>query len=107
MGNDDNVDRERAVRDRIASFTQVDEQAQSKQATDEELQTLRVAASRLDQVLADAAADEQARRKQVTEEEVQALRAAVARLDQLLTDVAEKEATGESKQQPRKKDMTE
>ena len=65
--------------------------------------TLRVAASRLDQVLADAAADEQARRKQVTEEEVQALRAAVARLDQLLTDIAEKEATGELKQQPARK----
>jgi hypothetical protein len=75
-GHDDNEDRERAVRNRRASFMQADEQAQSKQATGEGLQTLRVAAGRIDKWLADAAADEQARRKRATEEEVQALRAA-------------------------------
>lgn len=97
MGNDDNQDRERAVRDRIASFMQADEQVQRKQVTHEELQTLRVAARRLDQLLVDAAADEQARRERATEEEVQALRAAVARLDQLLTIIARKEAAPELK----------
>jgi hypothetical protein len=50
MGNDDNHDWERVVRDRIASFMQADEQVQSKQVRNEELQTLRVAAWRLDQL---------------------------------------------------------
>src|SRR6267142_829593 len=53
MGNDDNQDRERAVRDRIANFLQADEQAQRKRVTEEEAQGLRDAATRLDQLLAD------------------------------------------------------
>jgi DNA primase catalytic subunit len=89
MSSDDNQDRERGVRDRIATFVQV---AKGKQATDEELQTLRRAVGRLDRLLADVAADEQARRKRAEEEEAQALRAAAERLDQLLRDIARKEA---------------
>jgi hypothetical protein len=97
MSNDDNQDRERNVRDRIATFVQAHKQAKGKQAADEELQTLRRAVGRLDQLLADAAADEQARRKRAEEEEAQALRVAAARLDQLLTDIAKKEAAPELK----------
>jgi hypothetical protein len=65
--------------------------------TDEEIQALRRAVGRLDQLLADAAADEQARRKRAKEEEAQALRVAAARLDQLLTDIARKETAPELK----------
>jgi hypothetical protein len=94
MSSDDSQDRERNVRDRIATFVQA---AKGKQATDEELQTLRRAVGRLDQLLADVAADEQARRKRAEEEEAQALRVAAARLDQLLTDIAKKDAAPELK----------
>jgi hypothetical protein len=108
MSNDDNQDRERNVRDRIATFVKAHMQVKGTQATDEELQTLRRAAERLDQLLADAAADEQARRKRAKEEEAQALRVAAARLDQLLTDIARKETAPELKlRHPRKKDMIE
>jgi hypothetical protein len=97
MSNGENQDRERDVRDRIATIVQAHEQARRKQATNEELQTLRRAVGRLDQLLADAAADEQARRKRAKEEEAQALRVAAARLDQLLTDIARKEKAPELK----------
>ncbi len=108
MSNDDNQDRERNVRNRIATFVQAHEQAKGKRATDEELRTLRRAVGRLDQLLADAAADEQARRTRAKEEEAQALRVAAARLDQLLTDIARKEAAPELKlRHRRKKDMSE
>jgi len=108
MSNDNNQDRERNVRDRIATFVQAHGQAKGKQATDEELQTLRRAVGRLDQLLADVAADEPARRKRAKDEEAQALRVAAARLDQLLRDIARKEAAPELKlRHPRKKDMTE
>ena len=107
MGNGDNQDREGKVGDRIATFMQGDGQAPGKRATDEELQALRFAAKRLDQLLTDAAADEQARRGRATEEEAQVLRAAAARLDQLLTDIAGKETVPELKRRDRpKKDMT-
>lgn len=106
MGNDDSQDRERAVRDRIASFMQADEQVQSKQPTNVELETLRVAAWRLDQLLADAAAEEQARCKRPTQEEVQALLAALTRLNQLLTEIARKESAPELRQRHDIKDTT-
>ncbi len=89
MGNDDNQDRERAVRDRIAIFFQADEQAQSKHASNEELQKLQNAVGRLDQLLTDAA-DEQTQRNRITEEEAQGLRDAATRLDQLLADISGK-----------------
>jgi hypothetical protein len=108
MSNDDNQDRGRDVRHRIATFVQAHEQAKGKQATDEELQTLQRAVGRLDQLLADAAADEQARCKRAKEEEAQALRVAASRLDQLLRDIARKEAVPELKlRHPRKEGMTE
>ncbi len=91
MGNDDNQDRERAVRDRIAIFFQADEQAQSKHASNEELQKLQNAVGRLDQLLTDAAADEQTQRNRITEEEAQGLRDAATRLDQLLADISGKD----------------
>ena len=104
MSNGENQDRERNVRDRIATIVQAHEQARRKQATNEEIQILRRAVGRLDQLLADAAADEQARRKRAKEEEAQALRVAAARLDQLLTDIASKETAPELKLRlPRKK----
>jgi hypothetical protein len=91
MGNDDNQDRDRAVRDRIAHFFQADEEAQRKRATEEELQRLHSAVGRLDQLLTEAAADERTQRNRATEEEVQELRDAATRLDQLLADIAGKE----------------
>lgn len=95
MSNNDNQDRERAVRDRIANFFQGDEEAQRKRATKEELQRLHSAVGRLDQLLTEAAPDERTPRNRATEEEVQELRDAATRLDQLLVDIAGKEgATG-------------
>ena len=103
MSNDNNQDRESNVPDRIATFMQAHKQAKCKQATDEELQTLRRAVGRLDQLLADAAREEQARRKRAMEEEAQALRVAAARLDQLLMDIARKETAPELKLRHRRK----
>jgi hypothetical protein len=93
MSNDDNQDLERNVRDRIANFIQADERAEGKQAADEELQTLRLAAGRLDRQLADDAKEEQVQRKRAAE--IQLLRAAAARLDRLLTAIARNEAIPE------------
>jgi len=95
MSNDDNQDRERDVRDRIGNFMKADERAEGKQAADEELQTLRLAVGRLDEVLADNAAEEQVQRKRAAEQEIQVLRAAAARLDRLLTAIARNEAIPE------------
>src|SRR5437879_167584 len=91
MGNDDNQDREREVRGRIADFFQADEEAQRKGATKEELQRLHSAVGRLDQLLTEAAADERTQRNRATEEEVQELRDAATRLDQLLADISGKD----------------
>lgn len=77
MGNENKQDREREVRERIAGFMQANEQAQKKQVTCEELQTLKTAAGRLDQLLKDTA-----------NADLQSLRAAGERLDRLLTDIA-------------------
>lgn len=104
MSNGENQDREHNVGDRIATIVQAHEQIRRKPATDQEIQMLRRAVGRLDQLLADAAADEQARQQRAKEEEVQALRVAAARLDQLLTDIARKETAPELKlRHPRKK----
>ena len=66
-------DREREIRDRIASQMQAAEHASSKPFSHEDLQKLQLAANRLDQLLQEAA---DADRK--------ALKVAVARLDELL-----------------------
>jgi len=76
MTNGDHEDREQDVRERIASLIRATEQARKKQITGEELQRLKAAASRLDELLnAGADADRQA------------LKSAAARLDQLLSEI--------------------
>jgi cell division protein ZapA (FtsZ GTPase activity inhibitor) len=76
MSNEDNHDREHDVRERIMSLIQTTGRARERQLTEEELQELKTAANRLDQML-NAAGDE----------DRQALRSAAARLDQLLADL--------------------
>src|SRR5215469_13040078 len=76
MNNDDNNGREQNLRERIGSLIRANEQACKKQITMEELQKLKTAASRLDQML-QAAADA----------DRQDLKSAAARLDQLLLDI--------------------
>jgi hypothetical protein len=78
MRDENPQDREREVRDRIAGFIQANEQARSKQVSGEELQTLKAAAGRLDQLLRDA-----------DEANLQVLKTAAARLDRLLAGIAE------------------
>lgn len=107
MSNDENHNREREVRERIASFVQTDEPARRKRITQEELETLRAAAGRLDQLLARVAEDQQARSQQITDEDRRALSAAAGRLDHLLTRAAGKEAVTELKPRRPKKDITE
>jgi hypothetical protein len=76
MTNGDHEGREQGVRERIASLIRATEQARKKQITGEELQRLKTAASRLDELLnAGADADRQA------------LKSAAARLDQLLSEI--------------------
>lgn len=90
MNNDDNQGRERDVRERIVSLMQATEQARKQQITGEELQKLRAAASRLDEML-----------KAAEDADLQALRGAAARLDQLLADIGKgKDVTGDFKRQP-------
>lgn len=107
MSNDDNQSRARDVRDRIASFMQADEHARRKPVTEADVQTLRAAAERLDQLLADVAKDEQVPSKQFTDEDLHKFRAAAGRLDQLLARVAGKEVVTEWKQRSRKKNTIE
>ena len=97
MGNDDNQDRGRAVRDRIANFFQANEDDQRKRATNEELQRLEHAVGRLEQLLTDAAPEEQTQCNPVTQEETQALQSAATRLDQLLANISGKQGTSGSK----------
>src|SRR5215467_3799291 len=73
MSNQENEDRE--VRERIASLIQATEGSRVT-VTNEELQTLTAAASRLDQML-----------KAAADADVQALKNAAARLDQLLSKI--------------------
>jgi hypothetical protein len=73
MKNDDSEDRE--VRERIASLVHATEGSRAT-VTNEELQTLKAAASRLDEMLK-AAADADA----------EVLRSAAGRLDQLLAKI--------------------
>jgi hypothetical protein len=86
MGNENDYDRERAVRERIATLLESNERAGKKRVTTEEMQALKTAAGRLDQLLANAAQAE-------TEE----LKSAAARLDQLLTNIAKTKGAGNSR----------
>jgi hypothetical protein len=75
--DNDHLDQDLDVRARIARFTQANEHAREKEVTAEELQTLKTAAERLDQLLRDA-----------EEANSRILSAAATRLDQLLADIA-------------------
>jgi hypothetical protein len=97
MGDENKQDREREVRERIAGFMQANEQARKKQVAGEELQTLKAAAGRLDQLLKDTA-----------NADLQALRAAGERLDRLLADIAAgKDLVSDLTRQRAKKDISE
>ena len=74
MNNQNNPARE--VREKIVSLMQSIGQAPRKQITGEELQRLKIAATRLDEML-----------KAGTQADLQALKSAAARLDQLLSDI--------------------
>jgi hypothetical protein len=76
MNNADNQDHETAIREKIASQLRSIETGPKKQIAAEELQKLKSAANRLDQMLKAAADADQ-----------QALKSAVARLDRLLSDI--------------------
>ena len=81
MNSGDNQGPDRDVRERIVNLMQSIGKGPKKQIPDEELQKLKGAASRLDQMLKAAAnADQQAF-------DQQALKSAAARLDQLLSDI--------------------
>ena len=96
MPNNDAQDRDRAVRDRIASLMKADIPPR-KQITQDEVEELKAASGRLDRMLADAAAEERARQMQRMEEDIAQLRAAAGRLDRLLSAVARNEPVSELK----------
>src|SRR5438270_510044 len=68
--------REHDIQERIVSLMQAAGQIPKKQITGEELQKLKTAASRLDQML-----------KSTADADLEALRSGAARLDQLLADI--------------------
>ena len=76
MNEEESHRREREVEKRIASLMQSIGHGPKKHISGEELQKLKTAASRLEQILQSAADDER-----------QALNNAASRLDQLLTDI--------------------
>ncbi len=76
MNKDDNAGREQELQERIANLMRANEQARKKPITIQERQTLKAAASRLDQLL-----------NAGTNADRQSLQSAAARLDQLLADI--------------------
>lgn len=76
MNNENEKGREHDLRQRIVSLIRANEQALKKPITDEEVQRLKAAAARLDQML-----------KAAADADGQVLRSAAARLDQLLEDI--------------------
>jgi hypothetical protein len=76
MNNDDNLGREQELKERIANLIRGNERARKRPITGQERQTLKAAASRLDQLL-----------NAGTDADRQVLQSAAARLDQLLTDI--------------------
>jgi hypothetical protein len=77
MNNENEKGREHDLRQRIVSLIRANGQALKKPITDEEVQKLKAAAARLDQML-----------KAAVDADGQVLRSAAARLDQLLEDIA-------------------
>ena len=76
MGNEDEHGRERAFRERLAGLGQVNDQAGRKPISQDELQRLKAATGRLDQLLSNAA-----------DAEAEELKTAASRLDQMLSDI--------------------
>jgi len=76
MSQEDNQDRERGLRERIASLVRANEQAPRKGISDREQQELQAAANRLDELL-----------KTGEDAQRQALKEAAVRLDQILKDI--------------------
>jgi hypothetical protein len=90
MNNENEKGRERDLRQRIVSLVRANEQALKKPITNEEVQKLKAAAARLDQML-----------KAAVDADGQVLRSAAARLDQLLGDIATgKDVTYDLKRRP-------
>ena len=81
---DDHQNPPRDPRDRIAAFVQAHQQPLPKQVAREDVQKLKAAAGKLDQLLEKVAA--QSRNKHVTDEDLQTLKAAAGKLDDLLAD---------------------
>ena len=77
MPNDDGSSPEPALRERIAKLIRSNALARQKTISEEELQKLKAAASRLDQKLQDT-----------RDADRQSLKDAAARLDQLLEDIS-------------------
>jgi hypothetical protein len=77
MSDENEKSREHDLRQSIVSLIRANEQALKKPITDEEVQKLKAAAARLDQML-----------KAAVDADEQVLRSAAARLDQLLEDIA-------------------
>jgi hypothetical protein len=77
MNNDQNEDRQRDIRERIASLIRANEKgAKKKEISGEELQKLKAAANRLDRML-----------KASAEADTEALKKAAGRLDRLLEEI--------------------
>ena len=76
MSSDHHQDREQDVREKILSLMLSFGQAPKKQITSQELEKLKNAAGRLDQIL-----------KANAEADLQTLRSAAVRLDELLSDI--------------------
>jgi len=86
-----NQDQERDIRDRIASQIQAAEHAPSKPISPQDLQTLHLAANRLDQLLQEAA-----------DADREALKIAASRLDDLLRKIGKGKKASHPKGQQRK-----
>ena len=76
MDNGENQDPKTDVGERISRLIRANQRAHKKEIAAEELQNLKTAASRLDQILKNAA-----------DAETQSLKHAAAKLDQLLNDI--------------------
>jgi len=76
MSSQNDQDRDRDVRERIASVLRENEQAAKKPIPHGELQNLRAAAARLEQLLSQAA-----------DADAEAMKVAAGRLDQMLQDL--------------------
>jgi hypothetical protein len=94
MSTDSNNSEQDDVRERIASFMRTEAQARPKELAQEDFETLRAGAGRLDQLLNEI---EEARCKEVREKDAQTLRVAADRLDRLLAGVTGKEIMPELK----------